>query len=200
MQKHIFPGAELASLGGILRPLARATRFQIYHTEDIGIHCSYPLRAWRERFRAAIPQGRGLGVGDCLNRMRACYPACWEAAIAGRSIGNAELLLTKAGNGARLLDEPWSEKSWRGAAGHNFRSNARRESSFSREIERAGGTAMKLTPWVLSAHGSCDPRWRQRFEHLAFRVAQQLGQDGDRPAYMEFVGPTLMEVAEEAAR
>jgi sirohydrochlorin cobaltochelatase len=59
---------------------------------------------------------------------------------------------------------------------------------------------MSLTQLVLFAHGSCDPRWRQPFEHLAIEMAQTLGQDRVRLAYMEFVGPTLMEVAEEAGR
>lgn len=59
---------------------------------------------------------------------------------------------------------------------------------------------MSLTQLVLFAHGSCDPRWRQPFEHLAFEMAQTLGHDRVRLAYMEFAGPTLMEVAEEAAR
>ena len=59
---------------------------------------------------------------------------------------------------------------------------------------------MNLTQLVLFAHGSRDPRWRQPLEHLAFEMARTLGHDRVRLAYMEFVGPTLMQVAEEAAR
>lgn len=59
---------------------------------------------------------------------------------------------------------------------------------------------MSLTQLVLFAHGSSDPRWRQPFEHLASEMAQTLGPDRVRLAYMEFAGPTLMEVAREAGR
>ena len=58
---------------------------------------------------------------------------------------------------------------------------------------------MSRTQLVLFAHGSHDPRWRQPFEHLAFEMTQTLGLDRVRLAYMEFSGPTLMQVAEEAA-
>lgn len=109
VQKHIFPGAELASMGGILRSLARATRLQLFHAEDIGMHYSHTLRAWRERFHAALPQVRNLGFEDRFIRMWDYYLACCEAAFAERSIGNVQLLLTRAGNRARMLGEPWSE-------------------------------------------------------------------------------------------
>ncbi len=53
---------------------------------------------------------------------------------------------------------------------------------------------------VLFAHGSRDARWRRPFEKLAKDLAHTLGEERVRLAYMEFVGPTLLEVAEEAAR
>ena len=53
---------------------------------------------------------------------------------------------------------------------------------------------------VLFAHGSRDPRWRAPFERLAAELAAELGLERVRLAYMEFVGPTLAEVAAEAAR
>jgi cyclopropane-fatty-acyl-phospholipid synthase len=110
VQKHIFPGAELASIAEILQSLARVTRLQLHHADEIGMHYSYTLRAWRERFLATIPRVRALGFDDRFIRMWEFYLASCEAAFAERSIGNAQLLLTKAGNRARMLGEPWSEK------------------------------------------------------------------------------------------
>ncbi len=51
---------------------------------------------------------------------------------------------------------------------------------------------------VLLAHGSKDPRWREPFESLFLKVRR----DGERVklAYMEFIGPTLFEVADECVR
>lgn len=52
---------------------------------------------------------------------------------------------------------------------------------------------------ILFAHGSRDPRWRKPFEQLASAMAEELGADRVRLAYMEFTAPTLFDVAEEAA-
>ena len=53
---------------------------------------------------------------------------------------------------------------------------------------------------ILIAHGSKDPRWRLPFEQLVLSVLTELGEDQSsegrvRLAYMEFVEPTLMNVA-----
>jgi len=51
---------------------------------------------------------------------------------------------------------------------------------------------------VLLAHGSKDPRWREPFQQAlleALRHSQNV-----RLAFMEFAGPTLLDVAEETSR
>jgi sirohydrochlorin cobaltochelatase len=50
---------------------------------------------------------------------------------------------------------------------------------------------------VLLAHGSKDPRWRVPFERIVDAVQGQSGETEVRLAYMEFVKPTLMDVARE---
>ena len=50
---------------------------------------------------------------------------------------------------------------------------------------------------VLLAHGSKDPRWRAPFERIVDAVQGQSGKTKVRLAYMEFVEPTLMDVARE---
>ena len=50
---------------------------------------------------------------------------------------------------------------------------------------------------VLLAHGSRDPLWRVPFERIVDAVQGQSGETEVRLAYMEFVGPTLMDVARE---
>jgi sirohydrochlorin cobaltochelatase len=49
---------------------------------------------------------------------------------------------------------------------------------------------------VLMAHGSRDPRWCGTFECLYAGVRDRFGEN-IRLAYMEFVGPTLMDIARE---
>ncbi len=59
---------------------------------------------------------------------------------------------------------------------------------------------MTKTRLVLFAHGSMDPRWRAPFEDLDRALAAELGRDRVTLAYMEFVGPTLLDAASNAAR
>ena len=53
---------------------------------------------------------------------------------------------------------------------------------------------------VVLAHGSRDPRWQLPFSELISELQACLGADAVRIAYMEFISPTLEEVAQEAAR
>ena len=50
---------------------------------------------------------------------------------------------------------------------------------------------------VLLAHGSKDRRWCVPFERIVDAVQGQSGKTKVRLAYMEFIGPTLMDVARE---
>ena len=50
---------------------------------------------------------------------------------------------------------------------------------------------------VLLAHGSKDPQWRVPFERIVDAVQGQSGKTKVRLAYMEFIEPTLMDVARE---
>jgi sirohydrochlorin cobaltochelatase len=53
---------------------------------------------------------------------------------------------------------------------------------------------------ILVAHGSRDPRWRASIEVLAERVATKLPSTVVKVAFMQFDGPTLTEVVDEAVR
>lgn len=52
---------------------------------------------------------------------------------------------------------------------------------------------------VLIAHGSKDPRWREPFERLYLNLRASHG-DSVKLAYMEFVEPSLLEIASECVR
>ena len=107
IQKHIFPGAELASVSEVLKSTARATDLCLFHLEDIGSHYARTLAAWRQRFWSAVDQVRALGYDEAFVRMWDFYLAYCEGAFAERYIGDAQILLAKAGTPQPLLDEPW---------------------------------------------------------------------------------------------
>ncbi|MFP5206294.1 MAG: class I SAM-dependent methyltransferase [Acidobacteriota bacterium] len=107
IQKYIFPGAQLASLRGVLDSLARATRLSLFHAEDMGAHYARTLAAWRERFLDAIANVKALGFDDRFMRMWDYYLAFCEGAFIERHIGDFQLLLTKNYNPQPLFQEPW---------------------------------------------------------------------------------------------
>ena len=59
---------------------------------------------------------------------------------------------------------------------------------------------MEAPRLVLMAHGSCDPRWCAPFERFVSTLKADLGAHKVRLAYMEFVTPTLVDIAAEAMR
>ena len=108
IQKHIFPGAELASVSRILVSIGRRTTLNLHHLEDIGLHYAHTLRAWREAFLAQVDEVRAQGFDETFIRMWTYYLAYCEGAFAERYIGDAQLLLVKAEGGSPLFNEPWS--------------------------------------------------------------------------------------------
>lgn len=107
IQKHIFPGAELASVSEILRSLARATSLGLYHAEDIGTHYARTLAAWRERFHNTAADVRAQGFDARFVRMWDYYLAYCEGAFLERHTGDFQLLLTKNHSQKPLFGEPW---------------------------------------------------------------------------------------------
>jgi cyclopropane-fatty-acyl-phospholipid synthase len=107
IQKYIFPGAQLASLRGILDSLARATRLSPFHAEDMGVHYARTLAAWRERFHDSIGEVKALGFDDRFVRMWDYYLAFCEGAFRERHISDFQLLLTKNYNPRPLFQQPW---------------------------------------------------------------------------------------------
>ena len=99
IQKHIFPGAELASVGEVLQSLARTGSLRLHHLEDIGLHYARTLRAWRHAFLHRLDDIRALGFDETFLRMWDYYLAYCEGAFLERHIGDAQLLLVKPGAG-----------------------------------------------------------------------------------------------------
>ncbi len=106
IRKYIFPGGELASVAEIVRALARTTRMQLFHLEDIGMHYALTLKEWRRRFLDNLDEVRRLGFDERFLRMWEYYLASCEATFRERQTGNVQLLLTKVQNMKPLMNEP----------------------------------------------------------------------------------------------
>jgi cyclopropane-fatty-acyl-phospholipid synthase len=99
IQRHIFPGSELASIAEIRRSLARATSLSVAGLEEIGLHYVTTLAAWRKSFLANRERVRALGFPETFIRMWDYYLGYCEGAFAERYIGDAQILLAKAATG-----------------------------------------------------------------------------------------------------
>jgi cyclopropane-fatty-acyl-phospholipid synthase len=109
IEKYIFPGGELASVGEVLSSLARTTSLSMYHAENFGTHYARTLHAWRLRFHQSLDRVRALGFDERFIRMWDLYLAYCEAAFLERHAGLFQLLLVKNGSQRTLFNEPWCE-------------------------------------------------------------------------------------------
>jgi len=97
IKKYIFPGAELASVAGILQSAARVGTLQLAGAEDIGEHYALTLREWRRRFMSRLQDVRGLGFDERFLRMWDFYLAYCEGGFLEHYIGDMQLVLAKPG-------------------------------------------------------------------------------------------------------
>jgi cyclopropane-fatty-acyl-phospholipid synthase len=95
IQRYIFPGGFLPSMGAIGACLGRATDFRLFHTEDFGLHYADTLAHWRNNFWEAIDAVRSLGFDERFIRTWHYYLCYCEAGFHERQIGVSQLLLTK---------------------------------------------------------------------------------------------------------
>lgn len=112
IQKYIFPGAQLASVRGILDSLTRSTRLSLFNAEDMGAHYARTLAAWRGRFLDSIVDVKALGFDDRFTRMWEYYLCFCEGAFLERHISDFQLLLTKNYNQRPLFQEPWRTEQY----------------------------------------------------------------------------------------
>ncbi len=105
IQKHIFPGGHLPSLGALKESIARASAFQVLQTEDIGPHYAETLRRWRLRFNARRAEILKLGYPERLFRAWNYYFSYCEAAFDARYIHDLHIVLARAGAAESLSDE-----------------------------------------------------------------------------------------------
>jgi cyclopropane-fatty-acyl-phospholipid synthase len=106
IQTYIFPGSELASVGEILRSLARRTELALTNAENLGGHYARTLAIWRERFFRSREEARRLGFDERFQRMWDFYLGWCEGAFRERYINVAQLLLAKNGTPRSLLRDP----------------------------------------------------------------------------------------------
>lgn len=95
IQKYIFPGGHLPSLGAMQAAASSATDFRLLRQEDFGKSYALTLREWRKRFFERIAEVRALGFDERFIRMWDYYLCYCEGAFLEQSVGVSHLLWQK---------------------------------------------------------------------------------------------------------
>jgi len=95
IQRYVFPGGCLPSLGAICGSLGRVTDLQPVHLEDLTAHYAQTLEHWRRRLQANIDEVRALGLSEEFLRLWEFYFCYCEAGFREGMIGDVQLLLCK---------------------------------------------------------------------------------------------------------
>lgn len=95
IQKHIFPGGFLPSLGALCGAARDHSRLVVEKLENIGPHYATTLREWRRGFEANWPAIRDMGFDERFRRTWDYYFAYCESGFAERAIGTLQLVMAR---------------------------------------------------------------------------------------------------------
>lgn len=96
IQKYIFPGGRLPSLGALNSAISKASDFRVVHLEDFAEHYARTLLAWRQAFFAAEEQIADLGFSPEFRRTWDYYFSSCAAGFYERLIGVSQIVLAKS--------------------------------------------------------------------------------------------------------
>lgn len=99
IQKHIFPGSLLLSLGRVGEAFRRTSDLSLHELEDLGASYAKTLHAWWERFNSSLDAVAALGFDRRFIRKWNYYLQYCEAAFASRNISVVQAIYTRPNNG-----------------------------------------------------------------------------------------------------
>jgi cyclopropane-fatty-acyl-phospholipid synthase len=95
IQRYVFPGGCLPSLGSIVESTSRTTDLRLVETRDYAPHYAETLRQWRERFHERRSEVLALGYSEQFMRLWHYYLCYCEAAFEERYIGVVQMRFDK---------------------------------------------------------------------------------------------------------
>lgn len=95
IQRYIFPGGCLPSLGAMLKSVGRTTDLRFVHGEDFGPHYAQTLRRWRQKFHQCEYEIRKMGYSRQFIRMWTYYLCYCEAIFEERYGGVLQVQFDK---------------------------------------------------------------------------------------------------------
>jgi cyclopropane-fatty-acyl-phospholipid synthase len=98
IQKYIFPGGHLPSVGKILQTTTTHTRLNLLHMEEFTEDYAKTLRLWHDAFLEKLDKVKNLGFDDYFIRMWKMYLNYCEAAFITRNINLVQVVFSRDQN------------------------------------------------------------------------------------------------------
>ena len=98
MQKHIFPGGLLPSIGIMNKAINATGDLQLHNLEEMGMHYVRTLSAWRENFNHKLEEVLRQGFNEQFIRKWNYYLTSCEAAFRTRNITVVQAVFTRPNN------------------------------------------------------------------------------------------------------
>jgi len=98
IQKYIFPGGHLPSVGKILDVTTKNTKLNLLHMEEFTEHYAKTLNIWHENFNQKLEEVKKLGFDEYFIRMWKMYLCYCEAAFLTRNINLVQIAFTRYQN------------------------------------------------------------------------------------------------------
>lgn len=98
IQKYIFPGGHLPSVGKILDVTTNHTKLNLLHMEEFTEHYAKTLNIWHENFNEKLEEIQALGFDEYFIRMWKMYLCYCEAGFLTRNINLVQVAFTRYEN------------------------------------------------------------------------------------------------------
>jgi cyclopropane-fatty-acyl-phospholipid synthase len=98
IQKHIFPGSLLPSVGAINNAVNKTGDLSLVDLKEIGLHYAHTLKLWLDKFNEGLAQVRSLGFDESFIRKWTYYLCYCEAAFRMRNISVIQMVYVRPNN------------------------------------------------------------------------------------------------------
>ncbi|MEM6988748.1 MAG: class I SAM-dependent methyltransferase, partial [Pseudomonadota bacterium] len=96
IQRYVFPGGFLPSLGAMNAIMNRETALRVAHVDDIGLHYAKTLRIWHDNLIASRDVIAGYGFDERLYRLWRYYLSYCEGGFLEKAISTVHLVAHKS--------------------------------------------------------------------------------------------------------
>lgn len=98
IQKHIFPGSLLPSVGALNKAINQVSDLSLVNLKEMGLDYAHTLNIWFNEFNKKLDEVKKLGFNETFIRQWNYYLCYCEAAFAMRNISVMQLLYSRPNN------------------------------------------------------------------------------------------------------